>query len=160
MIIDLMSYLAFYTLYLMNSSVCTQDNGLSPSIVRAVPDNVFIDNIAFTPFMVAMAIKWLKAGKSCGPDSYPPFLFKKLIYSAFMSVGRIPSAWTRAIVTPVFKRGNTADIRNYRPISLTSVVCKLMERIISTDVLHYLRSQNVSLNTSTVFSPVGPLILI
>jgi len=81
------------------SLVCTQDNGLNPSIVRAVPDDVFIDNIAFTPFKVALAIKRLKAGKSCGPDG---FLFKKLapslaeplslVYSAFMSVGRIPSA--------------------------------------------------------------------
>jgi len=44
------------------SSVCTQDNGLNPSIVRAVSDNVFIDNIAFTPFKVAMAIKRLTAG--------------------------------------------------------------------------------------------------
>jgi len=40
------------------SSVCTQDNGLNPSIVRAVPDNVFI---AFTPFKVAMTIKRLKS---------------------------------------------------------------------------------------------------
>ena len=46
------------------SSVCTEDNGTSPSIDRAVPDGVFIDNIAFTPFKVAMAIKRLKAGKS------------------------------------------------------------------------------------------------
>ena len=135
------------------SSVCTEDNGTSPSIVRAVPDEVFIDNIAFTPFKVAMAIKRLKAGKSSGPDGYPPFLFKKLapslaeplslVYSAFMSVGHIPNAWTRAIVTPVFKRGDAADVGNYRPISLTSVACKIMERVISTDVLHYLRTQNI-----------------
>ena len=49
------------------SSVCTEENGTSISIVRAVPDEVFIDNIVFTPFKVAIAIKRLKTGKSSGP---------------------------------------------------------------------------------------------
>jgi len=82
----------------------------------------------------------LKLFKKLAPSLAEPL---SLIYSAFMSVGRIPSAWTQAIVTPVFKRGNAANVGNCRPISLTSVACKLMERIISTDMLHYLRSQNV-----------------
>ena len=100
-----------------------------------------------------MAIKRLKAGATSGPDGFPPVLFKQLalslaeplslIYSSFMSIGCIPCEWTRAIVIPVFKRGKAADVGNYRPISLTSVVCKIMERVISTDTLHYLRVHNV-----------------
>ena len=56
-----------------------------------------------------------------------------------MSVGRIPSEWAHAIVTPIYKVGSASDVTNYRPISLTSVACKLMERIISNDMLAFLR---------------------
>jgi hypothetical protein len=55
----------------------------------------------------------------------------------------MPHNWTQAIVTPVFKRGDAANVDNYRPISLTSVACKIMERVTSTDMLHYLREHNV-----------------
>jgi Reverse transcriptase (RNA-dependent DNA polymerase) len=43
----------------------------------------------------------------------------------------------------VFKRGEAANVNNYRPISLTSVAGKIMERVISTDMLQYLRQDNI-----------------
>jgi hypothetical protein len=63
-----------------------------------------------------------------------------------MSIGCIPHDWTQAIVTPVFKRGDAANVDNYRPISLTSVACKIMERVVSADMLHYLRQNNIISN--------------
>ena len=60
-----------------------------------------------------------------------------------MSVGQMPKAWTHAIVTPVYKSGDASDVSNYRPISLTCVVCKIMERIIVSDMLDYLRLHKV-----------------
>jgi Reverse transcriptase (RNA-dependent DNA polymerase) len=57
--------------------------------------------------------------------------------------GCMPHDWTRAIVTPVFKRGDAANVDNYRPISLTSEAGKIMERVISTDMLQYLRQNNI-----------------
>jgi hypothetical protein len=90
----------------------------------------------------------MKNSKSCGP-----FLMKQLapalaeplsiMYTVVMSVGRMPSEWAHAIITPVFKSGDAACASNYRPISLTSVACKIMERLISVDLLHYLRRHNI-----------------
>ena len=60
-----------------------------------------------------------------------------------MSVGKIPAEWSRTIVTPVYKGGLSSDVSNYRPISLTCVACKLMERIIVHDMLFYLLSHKL-----------------
>ena len=52
------------------------------------------------------------------------------LFSSFMSIGQVPADWCSAIVTPIAKGGVASDPSNYRPISLTSVTCKLMERVI------------------------------
>ena len=66
-----------------------------------------------------------------------------LIFTSFMSVGKIPSEWSHAIVTPVYKRGSASSVSNYRPISLTCVVSKIMERVMVYDILIYLRHHNL-----------------
>jgi hypothetical protein len=45
--------------------------------------------------------------------------------------GTIPSDWKKAIFVPIHKGGNRLVVKNYRPVSLTSVVCKQMEHIIA-----------------------------
>ena len=47
------------------------------------------------------------------------------------------------IVTPIFKKGCKLDPSNYRPVSLTSVVCKVMERIISGSILEHVKSNSL-----------------
>ncbi len=134
------------------SSVCTTDDGKSPTIDRVVPDDVFLDSVTFTPEKVLAAIKKIKRNKASGPDGYPPLVYRNiatalatplsLIFTSFMSVGKLPLEWTHAIVTPVYKSGDASNVANYRPISLTCVASKLMERIIVTDMLCFLREHN------------------
>ena len=136
------------------SSVCTTDNGIMPIFERSVPDNVVIDSVEYTPGKVRAAIKKLKAGGSCGPDGYPPMLFKRtadciaeplsLMFTSLMSVSKIPMEWSHSIVTPVYKNGAASNVSNYRPISLTCVACRIMERVIAYDVLNYLRRHGVT----------------
>jgi hypothetical protein len=45
--------------------------------------------------------------------------------------GTLPSDWKMAIVVPIYKGGGRSVVRNYRPVSLTSVVCKQMEHVIA-----------------------------
>jgi len=69
-----------------------------------------------------------------------------LLYTQIFSVAYIPTEWTKAIITPVFKKGTTGNIENYHPISLTSVLSKLMERIIARSLLDHLKD-NALLST-------------
>ena len=55
-----------------------------------------------------------------------------------MESGAVPQDWRDANVTPIFKKGSKNNPSNYRPISLTSIPCKVMESIIKDGVVNYL----------------------
>jgi len=50
-----------------------------------------------------------------------------LIFSKSFETGDLPSEWKTAHIVPIYKKGSKSDSANYRPVSLTSVACKLME---------------------------------
>ena len=60
-----------------------------------------------------------------------------------VSMGKIPSHWTKANFSPVFKKGNKNDPANYRPISFTCILCKVMEHIIASKLTQHLNQHNV-----------------
>jgi hypothetical protein len=138
------------------SSVCTIDNGVIPDFDSVAGDNVTLDHVEFSREAVLRTVKQLKMNGSCGPDGLPPLLYKNLaqciseplalMFDSFMSVGRIPDEWRRAFVTPIYKGGLAADVSNYRPISLTCVACKIMERVITRRILFYLHEHRLISN--------------
>ena len=58
-----------------------------------------------------------------------PYLARLL--SITINNGNIPKDWKRAVVVPFHKGGDRSVVKNYRPVSLTSVVCKQMEHVIA-----------------------------
>ena len=54
--------------------------------------------------------------------------------------GKVPTQWKTATVIPIFKKGKRTDPANYRPVSLTSVLSKVMERILSEDITKHLKN--------------------
>jgi hypothetical protein len=72
--------------------------------------------------------------KSVGPDGIPgsilkmggeamiPYLARLL--DIMINIGTIPMDWKKATVVPIHKGGDCSVVKNYRPVSLTSVVCK------------------------------------
>jgi hypothetical protein len=54
------------------------------------------------------------------------------IFNISMQTGKLPDNWKKANVTPLHKKGPKNLVENYRPISLTSIVCKTMEKYFST----------------------------
>ena len=101
-----------------------------------------------TEVMVCDEIKRLNLNKSLGPDEiHPRFLFElkdeiskplAFIFQQTLQQGSIPQDWRNAFVSPIFKKGAKNRAENYRPISLTSIVCKIMEKIIKESVLKHL----------------------
>ncbi len=49
-----------------------------------------------------------------------------VFFQMLINVGEVPSQWKKARITPVFKKGGRAETANYRPISLTSITCKML----------------------------------
>jgi len=135
------------------SSVGTVDNGEVPYFPRQVPTNAAIDGIHFDEIIVLRVINKIKPKLSHGPDGIPPLVIKKVgphiayplarFFESFMSVGQVPGDWKSAIITPIYKKGLSSDCTNYRPVSLCCSVQKIMERIIASELLVYLRKHNV-----------------
>ena len=66
----------------------------------------------------------------CGPLAY--------LFNYSLSLGKIPTKWKEANVLPIFKSGENTLADNYRPISLTSLVIKMLERLLHKHILQYL----------------------
>ena len=69
------------------------------------------------------------------------------MFTQFLSVSYVPDDWKTAIIVPVYKKGPTTNVTNYRPISLTSVASQIMERVISVQMISFLLQNNV-INTA------------
>ena len=90
----------------------------------------------------------LKENKAPGPDNLPPILLKSLstelapclqvLFQSTLQQKSIPVDWKHACVTPLFKKGSVSKPENYRPVSLTSIICKAMEHIIYSQVMRHL----------------------
>ena len=132
-------------------SVYTTINPVSPS-----PHQMFdglIPELNITINDVITAIKLLDSNSSMGPDGLHPLLLKScmnmlayplfLIFRASYATGRLPSIWKKSSVIPIFKKGSRYDPLKYRPISLTSIAVKSMERIITKFVYEYAEDNNI-----------------
>jgi len=102
------------------ASVGSDDDGNDIALDREVPDNVCLESVSFPPQVISRVILEIKPKTSSGPDGFPPILVKKVAFSLTFPRSEIAS-----------------DPGNYRPIALTSVICKLMERVISAEILQY-----------------------
>ena len=75
------------------------------------------------------------------PDSCLQVLLK--IYNQIWETGDFPSSWREAIIIPIAKPGkDSKDPNNYRPIALTSCLCKTMERMVNTRLNWFLESND------------------
>ena len=53
-----------------------------------------------------------------------------IMFNLSLHEGIVPDEWKHANVVPIFKKGNRCKAGNYRPVSLTSVVCKILESLL------------------------------
>ncbi|RMC13076.1 hypothetical protein DUI87_10607 [Hirundo rustica rustica] len=84
-----------------------------------------------------------------GPDGIHPRVMRELadelakplsiIYQHSWLTGEVPDDWKLANVTPIHKKGGREDPSNYRPVSLTSVLSKVMEQFILSVITQHLQ---------------------
>ena len=104
--------------------------------------------LVVTPDVVASKINSMKENKSPGVDGISPKILKETVKEISMPLahvfnmslqgGIVPLEWKEANIIPLFKKGSRNKSVNYRPVSLTSVICKLLETIIRDHMMDFL----------------------
>jgi hypothetical protein len=107
----------------------------------------------FSPLKVKTKLEKLNKNKSPGPDGIHPLILNKcseslcfplsVIFKKSFEASAVPSAWKYANVSPLFKKGLKTTPSNYRPISLTAVLCKIEEGLVRDAMLSHLTSNNL-----------------
>ena len=106
------------------------------------------------PSTVRRLLRQLDPSKATGPDKVPSRVLKECaevlappfskLFSLCFRRGIQPSAWKIANVVPVYKKKKTrSETKNYRLVSLLSIVSKVMEKIISTSIMNFLERENL-----------------
>ena len=145
------------------SSVFTkEDTSVLPTCEECKSEEV-MDYVYFDRRKVRNKIDKLKPGKAPGPDRISvkalhvlkdsADLPLSIIFNKSMQSGIVPQDWKDAHVTPIFKKGIKSSPGNYRPVSLTSIISKLMESLIKDAVMKHLLENNLIRNSQHGFMP-------
>ena len=110
---------------------------------------------------ICKVINKLKVNKSPGPDGFHPRMIKELVNSIVTPIEIIftkstdlkivPEQWKEAKVSAIFKKGNKKIASNYRPVSLTCIICKLLESIMRDHIIEHMRKKQIVFNKTVWF---------
>ena len=111
--------------------------------------NLKLHNISITPKMVKKVIMNLDSSKASGPDFIPVVVLKNYeselsyilakLFDKCLKESCFPDCWKVSSVVPVFKNvGERSTAKNYRPVSLLSVVSKVFEKLVNNRIVDHL----------------------
>ena len=129
----------FGSVYIKSSDFCE---------TLPTPATNILSDISIQEDEVAEICRNLELNKSKGPDNLPPVLYRSTcgniahslcqIYRKIFQTSKFPNSWKKAIVCPIFKKGNKCNVENYRPVSLLSIASKVFEKIIFRELyIHF-----------------------
>ena len=129
------------------SSVFTVEEIESPAVQKSRVQEL-LSNVTFTVLDVEKRLIALKPDKSPWPDKIYPRVLREqasqvayplyIIFKKSLSGSELPASWKLGHITPIFKKGSKSEASNYRPVSLTSVVCKTLEHPVRADIMKHL----------------------
>lgn len=145
------------------SSVFTDENVQQIPTLEARHKGNLLTDLVITTNAVKNKLKSLKSSKSAGPDGFHPRVLKEtaetictplaLIFRKSLKEGCLPQSWKDANITPIHKKGKKDAVENYRPISLTSVIGKVMESLVRDAILKQLISNDLLCEAQHGFLP-------
>ena len=104
-------------------------------------------------YVVKRMLQELKPQKAPGPDTISTRVLKELgeplskplteFFQHSIDSGVVPTQWKKALVTPIFKKGDKHCPANYRPVSLTAVCSKLCEHVIAKSIMNHLEENKL-----------------
>ena len=123
------------------------------SFFNPVPQRNCLSTISVNEDLIIDVIKELSCNSAAGPDGVPVSLLKNssvelakplnILFNHSINTGQVPSTWKEAAVVPIYKGGDRSLAKNYRPISLTSAMMKLLERLIRKQLVNFLSVHNL-----------------
>ena len=135
----------FQSVYTKEDTTTLPDKG--NSTIKSMND------ICITENGVIKHLKDLNPHKASGPDQILTRLLKLCasglapasvsVFQTSLDSGTIPSDWKEALITPLFKKGERNVASKYRPVSLTSVVSKILEHIIHSSIMRHINHHNI-----------------
>ena len=133
------------------SSVFVHDDMQRPLL--STPVKEAISSIDFDVVDVFDTLQKESCKLSKGPDGIPHIVYRKLaavlacplylIYKESLETGSLPYIWKEAKVIPVHKKGPRGVVDNYRPISLTCVACRILERLVRKAIINHCLRHNI-----------------
>ena len=134
------------------TSVFTDENEDNMPEFETRTDKI-LEEINIDVNTVEKLLSQVKETKSQGPDGIHPKFIKEtsrelskpvsMLFKKSVEEGRLPQAWKEANITPIHKKGPKHKVGNYRPISLTSILCKILERLIRNEIMDHMESNNL-----------------
>ena len=119
------------------------------------------EQLVFTQDDIIKAIDDIKPNAAPGPDGIPACMLKNckeklakpifLIWSRSITSGEIPSCYKVSYIAPLHKKGSHALPANYRPVSLTSHIIKIFERVLRKRLVSYLEANELLCNNQHGF---------
>ena len=130
----------------LNSNL--DDSGVSLPVFPS-RTNLKLHNISITPKMVRKVVINLDLSKASGPDCIPVVVLKNgepelsyilaELFNNCLKESCFPDCWKVSSVVPVFKNvGERSTAKNYRPVSLLSVVSKVFEKLVNNRIVDHL----------------------
>ena len=94
----------------------------------------------------------IKTSKSPGIDCIHPLMLKECsdeladplakLFNLSIKEEEVPEMWRKALVAPLFKKGEKHKSSNYRPVSLTVIICKLLETFVRDKIMSHIELNN------------------
>ena len=148
--------------YFQGQTVLDDSNDVLPEL----PEPSYLtslSSIAFDPQEVEEILRTLKTDKASGPDGLSNRILKELshelssplcsLFNKSLSLGKFPSPYKDANVSPVHKKGDLSLVSNYRPISLLNSVAKLFEKLVFKYLYNHLQDNNMLSSLQSGFIP-------
>ena len=134
-------------------SVFTRDEGVMPPPDFPETTREKLLDVNFSVETVEKALLDVKPNKAAGPDGVESRIMKECaeelapllhqIYRKSLDEAEVPRLWKEAEIVPIHKGGSKAVMANFRPVALTSIMCKVLEKILCSAILAFLTTHNL-----------------
>ena len=134
------------------SSVFSDADGtFSGKLPKKIEDKM--DHIQITEEGISKLLSNLCETKATGPDNISAKFLKtfatelapvyRFLFQTSLDQCKVPDDWKEANITPIFKKGERNKPENYRPVSITSISCKMLEHILCSNISRHLDQNNI-----------------